>query len=255
MVRSSRVFIFIFISIVLIALDALHVLYPVHSVSNIVISPIKKVLWDATLTLKEIPGNISRVSLIDKIIQENRDLKRKNDEDTLNLAILTDENKRLRQQLESPLPPSFHFIAAPVLGISKTMDLSVGETDGVAMGMPVVVGTTIIGKISTVSANRSSVLLLTDSDLTISAKTDKGTKGVIGGLLGQSIKMDDILQKDLILIGDLVSSSGEDGLPPNLLIGKVTRVQSDDVSVYKKAEIEGSVDPTLLKMVFVISNR
>ena len=232
-----------------------HILTPLHSVSNIVIFPVKKVLWDTTLTLKEIPYNIHRMVLIDKLTQENRDLKRINNENKLNLEILTDENSRLRTQLESPLPPSFHFIASPVLGISKTMDLAVGERDGVKSGMPVVVGTTIIGKISDVNENRSSVLLLTDSDLKISAKTEKGTKGQIGGLLGERIKMDKILQKDLILIDDIVTTSGEDGLPPDLVIGKVTRIQSDDVSVYKKAEIEGNADPHRLKMVFVVNTQ
>lgn len=251
--KSSRIFIFIFISIFFIVLDSFHILGPFHSFSNTIVSPVKKILWDTSLTIKQIPDNIRQISVAGELIRENRDLKRQNDENTINIEILTDENKRLREQLESPLPPSFHFITASVLGISHTMDLAVGERDGVGIGMPVVVGTSLVGKIGSVTANRSSVILLTDSDVTISAQTDKETKGLVGGLLGQSIKMDKILQKDLVLLGEMVVTSGEDGLPPNLIIGKVKRVQADDVSVYKKAEIEGSVDPQLLKTVFVIN--
>ena len=55
--------------------------------------------------------------------------------------------------------------------------------------------------------------------------------------------------------GDLVLSSGLGGnLPPNILIGQITSVRSQDYDLFQSASVQPVVDFSKLEIVLVITN-
>jgi cell shape-determining protein MreC len=132
------------------------------------------------------------------------------------------------------------------------MEISVGSKDKTEKGMIVVDGDVFIGKVVSVSNRRSLIMLPTDEELTIPVKTSRGAKGIVTGLAGQDIILDKVLQKDPLFLDDLVATSGEEDIPPNLLIGKISYIMTSDVAVYKQAKVTPLVDYQKEQTVFVI---
>ena len=62
-----------------------------------------------------------------------------------------------------------------------------------------------------------------------------------------------VLQKEKIDVGELVITSGEDEVfPPNLLIGKIKKIEKEERQPYQKAEVEPLIDYDKLETVFLI---
>lgn len=166
---------------------------------------------------------------------------------------LTDENASLRTQLGAPQPVNSKIIPAKVVSVAKFMEINAGSFDRIKPGMTVVDGTTFVGKIIKVEEFRSLVILPHDGDSSIPVRTSRGTRGELVGQAGV-ILMDKILQKDPVFLDDLVVTSGEKEYPPNLVIGKITNVNTDDVSVYKQAKIMPNVDYDTLDYVIILTS-
>ena len=122
-------------------------------------------------------------------------------------------------------------------------------------GMPVVDGSTFIGRISKTTDRRSLVILLTDNDLNVPVISNRGTRGKVNGQLGKLVLLNQVLQRDPLFLDDIFFTSGEEGFPPKLLIGKVVHIDTDDVDVYKQAQIAPYAEIDLIKKVFVLEER
>ena len=126
-----------------------------------------------------------------------------------NYEDLEDENARLRDQLEQMRGSeiearsaimqyrellqqtqlvskwSYEVVTAEVIGNSpsnyqQTVEISVGSNRGIQVGMPVIDGAGLVGKITQVFPNRSIVLLITDPAYAVSAR-----------VLGSTAEVDD----------------------------------------------------------------
>jgi len=254
MAKKDLTSLFIATSLLLISFDYFGWLAPFKKTAEVVIVPMKRSVYRTSVVLKSLGSVVIQYPDIEKAFEDKLRLEKEQMESKVLIGKLTDENIKLRQQLESPLPASFKFIPAEVLGISRFLEIGAGEREGVKTGMPVVDGMTLLGKITTVSYLRSSVALLTDSDIKIAAKTSRGSIGTVIGQLGQNAILDKVLQKDPLFIDDQVVTSGLDNLPPDLLIGKISYIKSEDVEVYKQAQIALPVDISKEKTVFIISS-
>jgi rod shape-determining protein MreC len=214
---------------------------------------IKQPIYGLGVDFKNWLKFIRNIPKTEKLSQENEKLKTENGDVTYKNKMLVLENELLKKQLGSPIVSEYKYIPAHVLGLSRMMDLSVGEIDGVKKGMPVINGSVVIGRIGNVSKYRSQVLLITDAELKITAKTLRGAKGTVNGQFENNISFGEILQKDPLFLEDEVLTDGMDGMPYNLILGKIIYIKSDDVSVYKQAKLDYPVDLKKLEMVFVVS--
>lgn len=226
---------------------------PVHKVVQTVVLPLKENVYQANIFFQSFSKVVLRYPELVKIMEEKMVLKKTKEELELANQILKEENLKLRHQLEAPLPPFFQFIPATVVSVSRKMELFVGGKEKIIPGMAVVEGTTLIGKIDEVQNNRSTVLLVSDPESQIPARTSRGARGIVVGYGKEMVILDKILQKELLFLDDTVFTSGEGGFPPNLLIGKVVHIKSEDVSPYKQAKLEIPIVYDLLKTVFIIS--
>jgi rod shape-determining protein MreC len=187
--------------------------------------------------------------------KENRHVKQTSEEQRLEIVQLKHENELLRNQLESPLSPTFAYTPAMISGMSRYMDILVGTDQGVRSGMPVVLGTTLVGVVKQVVSGRTSVMLLTDPDLSVAVKTTRGTWGMTKGWYGKEVTVEKVLQKDPLFIGDTVVTRGGDGIPPNLSIGVISSVAKEDVAVYKEGKMTLTVNPQVETTLFVVTKQ
>ncbi len=241
-------------SILLFTLDYFGFLSPVKDPVEVFAVSVKEKVFTISTGIHNFGSLLAQYQSIKKAFEDRDKLQRVNDEMKISLEALREENLQLRKQLGAPLPSSYQFIPAIVAGVTETMELSVGEGSGIKVGMTVVDGTTLIGKITKTSRFRSTVMLPWDVEINIPAKTSRGAKGTVIGQVGGKIILDKVLQKEPLFLDDLVITSGEGNFPPDLLIGKITHIITDDISVYKTAQVLPAVDYRKEKLVFVISS-
>ncbi|OIO14434.1 rod shape-determining protein MreC [Candidatus Gottesmanbacteria bacterium CG11_big_fil_rev_8_21_14_0_20_37_11] len=250
----TRSIIWISISLVLLVLDFFGLLGGLKIYTSRITFPVKKNIYSTSLAFRDFGRILIDYPKLKKNADDTEWLKKQNDELNYRLKLINEENIKLRQQLESPLPATYKFIPSHVYAVSRYMDIGVGEKNGIKKGMAVIDGSSLIGKVLSVEENTSQIILLTDVDTNVAAKTSRGVRGIISGQYGENIVLDKVLQKDPLFIEDQVTTSGEDGLPPNLLIGNIVYINSDDVSVYKKAKINPALDYNKEEIVFVVSS-
>lgn len=242
------------LSLVLLLLDKSSRIEFIKEGTDRMIIPVKKNIFNIYGFSTQFFSAVSKYSQLDKLSKDLLEAKQEREELTLQVSMLREENNKLRVQLESPLPSSFKFIPARVVSLSRFMEIDMGFLEGVRENMPVVEGTTYIGKIKAVNPHRSQIILPWDLDSNIPVKTIREAKGVAVGQSGKTIVFDKVLQKDQLFLADQVITSGEDNLPANLLFGKIVHITSDETGVYKKAKIEPSINYEEIRYVFVISS-
>jgi rod shape-determining protein MreC len=131
-----------------------------------------------------------------------------------------------------------------------------GSNDGIRRGMPVVTDQGLVGRIDAVIADASRVQLITDPASTVNvrlqnAETDASLSGSITG----DLSLDLVSQDTSIQSGDLVLTSGlGGGYPPNLIVGQVGNVRTNDVDLFQQANVQPVVDFNRLQIVLIITN-
>lgn len=176
---------------------------------------------------------------------------------------LEDENTALRKQLEAPLPPKLHFIPGYVISLEVTADdaflkAAAGGTDGVKKGMGVLSETMLVGFVTDVTPRISTIQLLSSSKSRVSVATSNGAKGLVVGTDEKDRPdmaiIDRVLQTEPLTVGDKIITSGEDDIPPNLLIGEVSEILSESRDPFQRAKITLYAKPRDLKRIFIIGN-
>lgn len=148
------------------------------------------------------------------------------------LAELTAENARLRGILDSRLAASGRLLLAEVVRTDPNPALRVlvldrGARDGVAPGLPVLDAVGVMGQVTTVTADRAEVMLLSDRRHGIAVRAVRsGARGVLQGA-GDSQRLELAYvpeSADLVKGDQLVSSGLGVRFPAGLLVGSVTDI-------------------------------
>jgi len=220
-----------------------------------------------------------RAGGIGEMVQTLRDLRTLRDEITglrqENEALVIEnvqlreaeaENQRLRELLDfASTNPAFDYRGGEIVGRvighdpSAYLDfiiIDLGEKHGVGQGMPVVTERGLVGRITEVHETSSEVLLITDVNSAVTAlvQTSRAT-GVVRGLAGGDLLLDQIRQDVEVHEGGIVITSGLGGnLPKNLVIGQISEVIQRDYEMFQQARVRPTVDFRNLEHVLVITN-
>ncbi len=124
-------------------------------------------------------------------------------------------------------------------------------------GMPVLSPSGVVGRVLRISGPYADVQLTTDPRTSIDVVLPRtGSRGVLKGVASDSrylCRVEYVLHKDDIQVGDAVVTSGLGGLfPRDMPIGKVARVSKPDSSLYQEIEVEPLVDFGKLREVLVV---
>ncbi|MFH1401938.1 MAG: rod shape-determining protein MreC [Parcubacteria group bacterium] len=223
-------------------------------------APIQKNLWRAGANVSDF---FEAISEIKNLKAENEKLKLQNQELSAKVAKLSElksENETLRNALQIGLEKDFRLILADVT--SKEVDSDVilinkGQKDGMAPGMPVISEQRVlVGKILEVSDCFSKVLLITSKDSSFDIKiSDTKINGLAKGAGNFKLILDLIPRESEIKETDEIITSVLGGIfPEGILVGKISKVEKNDIESFQKAQIQPSFDIKELNRVFIIAN-
>ncbi len=173
------------------------------------------------------------------------------------LATVENENSLLREQLNLS-KKSITVMLAAVIGrdyqSNRSFVIDKGTGDGVKNGMIVISkGESAIGRIADAGYNSSKVQTILDAQSRIVAITASTHVSGLARGLGSDIIFDLIAKDKKPETGELILSSGTDGIwPRGLVIGKVKEIKSSDNQVFNTANIEITVNIVEINDVFVI---
>ncbi|MBI2909764.1 MAG: rod shape-determining protein MreC [Chloroflexi bacterium] len=182
--------------------------------------------------------------------------------DVARLKETESENRRLRELVSyQSAHPEWNFLGAEIISrdpnnLVQSATLDKGSQSGVAEGMTVLAGGTLVGRISRVLETTSRVLFVSDASSSVNAMVQRSRAlGVIKGRLGNRLLMDYLPQTDDIQMNDLIITSGlGGGFPKGLPLGRAVAIRGRDVEPFLQLEIEPLLDFRKLETVIIILN-
>jgi rod shape-determining protein MreC len=151
-------------------------------------------------------------------------------------------------------------IANGVSNFEWTITLDRGTSEGIEEDMPVVAAAGLVGHVVRVTSSSSMVQLIIDPESFVAGRLDgSGETGLLEGEGEGDLRMSQVDPATRVLPDERVVTSGyrfggafESLYPPNVLIGTVSRVLSDDNALEKFVTIRPAVDFSTLSVVLVV---
>ena len=229
-----------------------------------IINPIQKVFVDLK---NKIIGNTSYFDDIDKLREENSQLKTENSdlkEQLREMEILKAENQTLQEDLNLTEKYS-NYEAIPAYVINRDISnysgniiLNVGKDDGIEENMTVIADKGLVGHVISVTSNTCKVQVIVDAASTVSATINTTDESIIcKGTLenNQILRATYIPTGADLIIGDIIQTSGLGGIyPKGILIGTITDIVTTNNSIDRYAVIQTAVDFSKIYTVLVIKN-
>lgn len=192
------------------------------------------------------------------------------------LSQLHDESARLRQenrelslrveqllevvQIREDQSPGVATTAS-VTGVSagavlRRLSIGKGSRDGVVENMPVTVPQGLVGLVTDVGTSNSSVRTVSDLESRVGVTVrGRGGQGVAIGEVGGRVRVMNFIERDPVIVGDLVETSSYGGLfPRGVLVGEVVEVLPKDPNELRRSfMIQPAVDVSTLLEVALIA--
>jgi rod shape-determining protein MreC len=192
-----------------------------------------------------------------RLTAENQDLTRQIAE--LNAAAY--DNQELRQALDFQRSFGHRTVIAQVVGrgpdaFSRTLQIDRGSADGVQVGMIVVTGAGLLGRVSETGPHGAIVQTLADPQSRANVFLSKS--GLQGTVIGGPGALPAQIEHRLGVVpskGEWAITSGVGGgYPRGLVVGQVVSVTHSDAATVDAVMVEWVNDPTSLSLVIVVTD-
>jgi rod shape-determining protein MreC len=188
------------------------------------------------------------------------------------VAALQEENLQLREALvaggrlasiaemradfEVPMLPA-QLVGSDVSAFFRSVLVDRGRAHGVRSGMPVISEEGIVGLVTATSDRAARATLLLDRQTAIDGTVQRSrTRGIVRGRGAELVDFEFVARGGDIEVGDVVITSGLDGVyPKGLRVGIVTAVSEADSGLLRSASLAPAVDFGRLEQAFVILRR
>jgi len=171
------------------------------------------------------------------------------------------ENGRLKQLLAYAEAAAGPEIPARVVGVNPVAKLlsvriSSGERQGVYRGMSVVTPDGIVGQVIRTTGGYADVALVTDPQSRVGVRVQRSrARGTAAGSGSGPLKLENMLRTEDVEDGDLIITSGTDGVyPPGLVVGRVANLEKKEHGMFQAADVLPAVDTTKLEEVLVVGS-
>jgi len=193
---------------------------------------------------------------------ENTDLKRQLDEVRVQYQerrALADHARQLEELLALRDRSNLQTVAAEVIAASaspdfRTLTIDKGTNQGLKADMAVIAAAGVVGRIVVPSAGAAKVQLLIDRNAAAGALIERSrAQGVaVGGGDDERVRLDYVSEASDVVVGDLVVTSGIDGIyPKGFTLGHVDSVEKSGPA-YKRITIKPAVNFSSLETVLVV---
>ena len=204
----------------------------------------------------------------DRISKENELLRQENDELKglkSEIEVLKQENAWLRDFLEiKNHNTTFEFADATVIGksagsVNSTITVNKGSLHGIEVGMTVINGQGLVGRVMEVGLTSSEVICITDISASAGAIIERSAlSGIIEGYSNEKCRFlytTGLSNFEDVAVGDSVITSGKGSIYPyGLQIGTVVEVKIDDASRSVIATVETAVNFEDISRVMIIKS-
>ena len=170
-------------------------------------------------------------------------------------------NQRLRKFLNFQKSRIDQVLAAEVIAKDPSpwfhaVIIDKGEDDGIVQGLPVVNSEGIIGQVMAATSDYAKVLLMIDRNSAVDSLVQRSrARGITRGNATDQCRLQYVLRKNDVKVGDTVISSGLDGVfPKGLRIGHVSRIIRRNAGIFQDVEVTPFVDFEKLEEVLVVLN-
>ena len=182
--------------------------------------------------------------------------------DQARLAELEAENQHLSELLELRDVLGLHAVAANVIGsdatgLSHTLILSAGSSNGLRPGMAVLSNQGVVGKIIAISPHASRVLLIDDHNSALDGFDQRSrARGIVAGVVDEGLILKYVDRSQDLRSGDAIVTSGLDGIfPRGLLVGTIKTVHREEPGLFLSIGITPGVDFRSLEQVLVVTQQ
>jgi rod shape-determining protein MreC len=192
---------------------------------------------------------------------ENDELKRQLDAAQVaaqELRALADRTRGLEKLLELRQKVELKTTAAEIIGAAamsdfRTLTIDKGTRDGLESDMAVIAPAGVVGRVVVPSARSAKVQLLIDRNAAAGAIIERSrSQGVVVGGGDDRLEMENVSEVADIAIGDVVVTSGIEGIyPKGFVIGKIETVERSGGG-YKRIVVKPAVDFKAIEEVLVV---
>jgi rod shape-determining protein MreC len=171
---------------------------------------------------------------------------------------LADRSRGLEQLLQLRDRSNLSTTAAEIIADSptpdfRTMTIDKGTGDGLRADMAVIAAAGVVGRVVVPSTRAAKVQLLIDRNAAAGALIERSrAQGVVVGEGDYRLRMDYVSEVSDVVVGDLVVTSGIDGIfPKGFVIGQIETVEKNG-GAYKRIVVRPAVDFRGLEDVLVV---
>jgi rod shape-determining protein MreC len=196
---------------------------------------------------------------------ENQELKRQLAEAQIAMQAqqaLADRARSLEELLQLRDRVHLQTAAAAVIGATppaptpdfRTVTIDKGTRDGLRPDMAVIAPLGVVGRVIVPAVRSAKVQLLVDRNAAAGALIERSrAQGVVLGTGEERLRMDYVSEVADVAVGDLVVTSGIDGIyPKGFVIGTVDAVEKSG-SAFKRISVRPAIDFLSLEEVLVIT--
>lgn len=198
------------------------------------------------------------------LVVQNRNLREENlllRARNQRLGSLQDENKRLRELLDSSTELADDVVVADVLAIeqspsAKQIVIDKGSRENTFEGQPVVDAYGVVGQISRVGVFSSTVLLLTDINHAIPVQVERNALRTIavGSPQQETLNLSFVSLNADVNIGDRIVTSGlGQKFPPGYPVGEIVEIAVEPGAPFQHVTLKPMVNANRLSQVLLIS--
>ncbi|MGI6221760.1 MAG: rod shape-determining protein MreC [Coriobacteriales bacterium] len=170
------------------------------------------------------------------------------------------ENERLTALLEISTQYDDESVVANVVSHStdswnRTITIDKGSAAGMAVGMPVMTGSGLVGQIESVSPGTSVVRLITDERSGVSVTLQKSrAEGILSGSVDGLLYMEFVPIATEVELGEGVITSGNGGVyPKGITVGVVSRIEGSPTDTYHTLVIQPLASENITGEVIVLT--
>ena len=171
---------------------------------------------------------------------------------------LADRTRGLERLLDLREHLQLKTVAAEIIGAAATPDFRTltidrGTRDGVRADMSVIAPAGVVGRLVVPSLRSAKVQLLIDRNAAVGAIIERTrAQGVVVGSGDDKLRLDYVSEVFDVVAGDVVITSGIDGIyPKGFIIGRIESVERVGGS-YKRILVKPAVDFSALEEVLVV---
>ncbi|HPN67799.1 MAG TPA: rod shape-determining protein MreC [bacterium] len=205
---------------------------------------------------------VDNLQKINELYSENNQLKEENiklTQQNIDLQQLNTENAQLKTIINYyDNNPEEKFVTAKIyardpLNISDTISINKGAKDSISVNNHVSYDGVYIGQVVETNDHSSKIRLITDPAQAIVCQIPSiNVSGITTGQIGYGLIMDDIPPDANLKVGQIVTTSSIDNnLPSNLLVGEITEIKKSDQQIFQQAYIKPYFNIYDLKFVSV----